>query len=84
LACRGVRRILVCGVLSEMCVSATVRGALAGGFDVVSAQDAHGTFDLEDIPAHTVARVAEHALADAPWIVPHAAAVQFARAHADV
>jgi hypothetical protein len=53
LACRGVRRILVCGVCAR-------------------------------IPAHTVARVAEHALADAPWIVPHAAAVQFARAHADV
>jgi streptothricin hydrolase len=78
LARRGVRRIMVCGVLSEMCVSATVRGGLSRGFDVVIAQDAHGTFDLGNIPSHTVARVAEHALGDVPWIVPRAADVRFA------
>jgi nicotinamidase-related amidase len=70
LARRGVRRVLVCGLLSEMCVSATTRGALARGLEVVIAHDAHGTFDLGEIPADTVARVAEHALGDAPSIVP--------------
>jgi nicotinamidase-related amidase len=64
LARRGVTRIAVAGLLSEMCVSATVRGALARGLQVVLVHDAHATYDLDDIPASIVARVAEHALGD--------------------
>lgn len=64
LARRGVRRIAVAGLLSEMCVSATVRGALARGLHVVLVHDAHATYHLDDIPASVVARVAEHALGD--------------------
>lgn len=64
LAGRGVTRIAVAGLLSEMCVSATVRGALARGLAVVLVHDAHGTYPVEDIPADSVARVAEHALGD--------------------
>jgi nicotinamidase-related amidase len=45
-----------------MCVSATVRGALARNFHVALIQDAHATYNLDDIPAAIVARVAEHAL----------------------
>jgi len=59
-----VRRIAVAGLLSEMCVSATVRGALARGFHVILVRDAHATYNLDDIPAAIVARVAEHALGD--------------------
>lgn len=66
----GVRRFALCGVLSEMCVSATARAALARGYQVILAQDGHGTYDLDDIPAAVVARVAEHALGDEPEIVP--------------
>ena len=66
---RGVRRVAVGGLLSEMCVSATVRAAMARGLRVVVARDAHGTYDLDDIPAHVVARVAEHALGDEPELV---------------
>jgi nicotinamidase-related amidase len=66
---RGVRRVVIAGVLSEMCVSATARGALQHGLEVVIARDAHGTYDLEDIPAKVVSRVAEHALGDQPTVI---------------
>lgn len=62
----GVGRVAVCGLLSEMCVSATARGALERGLAVVLPRDAHATYDLNEIPAATVSRVAEHALGDAP------------------
>jgi nicotinamidase-related amidase len=63
---QGVHRVAVCGVLSEMCVSATARSALARGLGVVLPHDRHSTYDLDDIPAAVVARVAEHALGDQP------------------
>src|SRR4051812_25258036 len=64
LARRRVNRIAVAGLLSEMCVSATVRGALARDLQVVLIHDAHATYNLDEIPASIVARVAEHALGD--------------------
>jgi streptothricin hydrolase len=77
LADRQVRRIAVCGVLSEMCVSATTRSALARGLGVVLPHDGHSTYDLDDIPAAVVARVAEHALGDQPEVVASTADVAF-------
>jgi nicotinamidase-related amidase len=59
LARKRVTCIAVAGLLSEMCVSATVRGALARNFHVVLVRDAHATYNLDDIPAAIVARVAE-------------------------
>ena len=38
--------VLICGALSEMCVSATARGALARQLKVVIAHDAHGSHDV--------------------------------------
>lgn len=64
LARKGVTRIAVAGLLSEMCVSATVRGAFARGLQVVLMHDAHATYHLNDIPSSIVSRVAEHALGD--------------------
>ena len=72
-----MRRVAVCGVLSEMCVSATARGALARGLGVVLPHDGHSTYDLDDIPAATVARVAEHALGDEPDLVVSTTDVTF-------
>ncbi|WP_086825146.1 isochorismatase family protein [Streptomyces sp. NRRL B-24572] len=80
----GVRAIAVCGVMSEMCVQATARTALALGYRVVVPHDAHATQDIpaapgisETIPAATVSRVAAYALgSDAETTVP-AAAVTF-------
>jgi streptothricin hydrolase len=60
----GVLRVVIGGLLSEMCVSATARTALDRGLTVLMPRDAHGTYDLDDIPAAVVARVAEHALGD--------------------
>jgi nicotinamidase-related amidase len=73
----SVNRLAAAGLLSEMCVSATVRGALARGLHVTLARDAHATYDLEEIPAAVVARVAQHALGDDVDVLD-AAAVTFA------
>lgn len=64
LARHGVIRIAVAGLLSEMCVSATIRGAIARGLQVVLVRNAHATYNLQEIPAAIVSRVAEHALGD--------------------
>jgi streptothricin hydrolase len=64
LARNGVTRIAVAGLLSEMCVSATVRDALARGLHAVLDHDAHATYNLDEIPSSIVSRVAEHALGD--------------------
>lgn len=60
----GVRRVAVAGLLSEMCVSATIRAAVARGLGVTLVLDAHATYPVDDIPADVVSRVAEHALGD--------------------
>ncbi|HEX5118084.1 MAG TPA: isochorismatase family protein [Pseudonocardiaceae bacterium] len=72
-----VRRLAIAGVLSEMCVSATARTALAIGYSVVLPRDAHSTYPVDDIPAPVVARVAEHALGDDLEAVPMSATVTF-------
>ncbi|MFF4750185.1 isochorismatase family protein [Streptomyces sp. NPDC002514] len=75
---RRVRRIAVVGLLSEMCVSASVRTALARGLSVVLPRDARSTYRLDEIPAHVVARVAEHALGDEVELAGALAVVDFA------
>jgi nicotinamidase-related amidase len=40
----GVRRIIVAGLQSELCVAATCRGALKLGYEVRLAQDGHSTW----------------------------------------
>jgi nicotinamidase-related amidase len=79
-----IRRLAVCGVMSEMCVSATARSALNLGYHVVLPHDGHATYDipavegLADAVPHVMAsRVAEWALGDEIDIIAHAADVQF-------
>jgi nicotinamidase-related amidase len=67
----GVRSLAICGVMSEMCVAATAKTALARGYGVVLPHDAHGTYDVpavpgvaDEIPAHVVSRVAAWSLGD--------------------
>ncbi len=81
---RGGRRLAVCGVTSEMCVSATARTALRAGCAVVLPHDAHATYDIpaaihanDVVSAAVVSRVAEWALGDGIDIVPHASGVEF-------
>ncbi|WP_028814303.1 isochorismatase family protein [Streptomyces flavidovirens] len=80
----GVRALAICGVMSEMCVQATARTALAMGYRVVLPHDAHATQDIpaapgisDRVPAATVSRVAEWALGSDAEIIAHAADVTF-------
>jgi streptothricin hydrolase len=67
----GARSVAICGLMSEMCVQATARTALARGYRVVVPHDAHATYDVpavsdvsDPVPAHVVSRVAAWALGD--------------------
>ncbi|MGN5632966.1 isochorismatase family protein [Streptomyces sp. AC154] len=81
----GARSLAVCGVMSEMCVQATARTALALDYRVVLPYDAHATQDIPAapgisaaVPAAVVSRVAAWAISgDAEVTVP-AADVTFA------
>jgi nicotinamidase-related amidase len=68
---RGITRLVVVGIQSEMCVAATARGALSRGLQVVLPRDGHTTYDVpaddaggRAVPAAQVARVAEWSLGD--------------------
>ena len=67
----GADRLVVVGIQSEMCVAATVRGALDRGYAVVVPREGHTTYDIPAdgadgpaVPAALVARVAEWTLGD--------------------
>ncbi|KWT57026.1 isochorismatase [Streptomyces albus subsp. albus] len=84
LAESGGRSLVVCGVMSEMCVLATARSALEREYRVVLPHDAHGTYDVppapgetEGVPAAMASRVAEWALGDEVEIVAYAKDVPF-------
>lgn len=80
----GVRGIAICGVMSEMCVQATARTALARGYRVVLPYDAHATQDVpaapgisEKVPAATVSRVAAWAISADADVTTQTKNVQF-------
>lgn len=82
----GAETVAVCGVLSEMCVAATVRAALDHGFRVLLAHDAHATYDVPPgpggspgVPARMAARAAEWSLGDEIVILDAADQVAFGR-----
>ncbi|MBW5420895.1 isochorismatase family protein [Streptomyces sp. BG9H] len=82
----GVTELALCGVMSEMCVSATARTALELDFRVVLPHDAHATYDIpaaegisDAVPAAVVSRVAEWALGDEIEVVARASDVGFTR-----
>lgn len=74
----GVESLAMCGVMSEMCVQATARTALALDYRVVLPYDAHATQDIPAapgisavVPAAVVSRVAAWAVSgDAEVTVP--------------
>ncbi|MBB6033258.1 nicotinamidase-related amidase [Phytomonospora endophytica] len=83
----GVASLAVCGVMSDVCVSATARTALDLGYRVVLPHDAHATQDIpavpwldEVVPAAVAARAAEWALSTGAEITASAAEVVFERA----
>jgi len=90
LVAHRVSRVVLAGVMSEMCVSATARTALGRGYRVVLPHDAHGTYDIpagpgfdQDVPAAVAARVAEWSLGDQVELVPRSDAVSFEHAYGD-
>ena len=81
-----VSSVSICGVMSEMCVAATARGALQRGFTVVMARDAHATNPVPEqgplapaVAARLVSRVAEWSLGDEPVLVDRSSDVRFTR-----
>jgi nicotinamidase-related amidase len=83
LQARGVTEVSVCGLLSEMCVAATVRSALDLGYGVVLAHDSHATYAVPGfgaepgVPAEMAARAAEWSLGDAVHIPATSADIRF-------
>jgi len=65
---RGVEQVVVCGMMTAMCVDATVRAAVDLGFETTVAHDACATCDLEfggkAVPAPAVHAAFLAALAD--------------------
>jgi nicotinamidase-related amidase len=85
LAHHRVTRLAICGVLSEMCVAATARAALARGFGVVLPHTAHATYDVpagpggsSGVTAPMAARAAEWSLGDQVEIVADPSLIRFA------
>jgi nicotinamidase-related amidase len=55
---RGIDRLIIAGMQTEMCVDSACRSAVALGYRVVLASDAHTTFDTPVIPAELI--IAHH------------------------
>ncbi|KMY49932.1 cysteine hydrolase family protein [Peribacillus loiseleuriae] len=54
LAIRGVKRIVITGIQTEVCVDATCRHAFSLGYDVVLVKDGHTTYDSEILMASQI------------------------------
>lgn len=84
----GVRRLALCGLLSDMCLAATARAALQRGFAVLLPHDAHATYDVPPgpggspgVPAALAARAAEWSLGDEVQILAGVDALGFSSAN---
>jgi nicotinamidase-related amidase len=74
---RGVDRVVVAGLQSEYCVTATSHGALGHGFDVTLASGAHATYDAGAVSAADIATGVEKELGTEGVEVLPAAGVRF-------
>ena len=54
LEARGIKRLIITGGQTQYCVDTTVRRAVAQGYDVLLASDAHTTEDSETLPAEKI------------------------------
>ena len=79
----GAKHLVICGVLSDMCVAATARAALERGYGVLLPHDAHATYDVpagpgsQGVPAAMAARAAEWSLGNDIRICASAREVRF-------
>ena len=51
---RGIKRLIITGGQTQMCVDTTVRRAVAEGYDVLLVSDAHTTEDSETLQAEKI------------------------------
>jgi nicotinamidase-related amidase len=50
----GAKKLVFCGLQTEVCMDTTVRSALAHGFESILAADGHSTYDKEFVTARTI------------------------------
>lgn len=65
----GVERLVICGMQSDGCIEATVRGASDNGFSVVLAADAHTTHAWKSRDYHAVIAAINESLAGVERVV---------------
>ena len=75
LAARGIKRLVIAGAQTQMCIDSTVRRAVADGYDVLLAGDAHTTDDSETLPAEKIVAFFNETL-DGFWAGEHKVKVQ--------
>src|SRR5258708_1489811 len=75
LAVRGIQRLVIAGGETQYCVDTSVRRAVAQGYDVVLASDAHTTSDSETLPAEQIVAFYNETL-NGFWAGEHRVAVQ--------
>ncbi len=51
---RRIDRLVLAGMQTDFCVSATLRAAVAAGYQVTLAADAHSTYDTQDLQAEEI------------------------------
>jgi len=51
---RGIKRLVITGGQTQICVDTTARRAVAQGYDVLLASDAHTTDDSKTLPAEKI------------------------------
>jgi nicotinamidase-related amidase len=76
LQARGVTDLVVCGLQSDFCVAATVRGAVALGYRVTLVEDGHSTVDNGGRTAAEISAAQNASLRELVALVP-AAGVRF-------
>ena len=48
---RGIERLVIAGMQTEMCVKTSAHRAIELGYEVVLVEDGHSTFDFDDLKA---------------------------------
>lgn len=51
---RKIKRIVITGIQSEVCVDATCRRAYSIGYDIILVKDGHSTYDSKILPASQI------------------------------
>jgi len=64
---RGIKRLIVAGIQTEYCVDTTCRRAYSLGYNVTLVQDAHSTWDTENLKATQI--IAHHNQVLGGWFV---------------